>query len=509
MESLSLSKLPDEKSNNKNNLICFTTEKLTYFPGENVQGKIIINNQQPLKYTNIFIKLQKIEAWRCKEKEKDKDKENTPTQIMMSIIQQKKIILDNNAVEDSLGEFTLEVGNFESNFDFDIPDNIEPSFEYHNKDKTLLNRYTLIIMIQSKAIQSRATRIIQINRKYMLSKESDLVQTSSKPIKVMAFVKKGTSSLSIKMKDAVIKMNSTITFQITVNNSECKLKAEKIKIDLVRSIDFFNMEKKLKQQLKNKLKSEYVPFVVKQQETKSLERTITLVDSDINNTPLVKLKENYPNLTDLNTLIPTFDGLLLKCGYYIKITLYFDSFVNYNDRPRVLLPIIASHQNKDDVNPWELNNTPIKLEENDLIGAKKYNIGIREHPDVNGFNVDNPFTEVNQDNLNDPFTFQNNVENGHENGHENGIENNKDNTDNNQYEDPFTGEMFNVNHNDQIFLLEGNDEVEMINTDDLFGSMNEYEDNSAFPSNPSMYANNNQVNQENNENEDLDNSEDN
>jgi hypothetical protein len=486
MESLGYSCLKDDKNKNTNNFICFPLENISYFPGDTIQGKICFNNSETFSFAKIFIKLRDIEAWRWK------DKGETST-VNQKFIAEKVLDFPNNIDKDSTEETVLQPGTYEYNFHLDIPENIEPSIEFHNTNSNFVKRYDLYVIVQSQKTIAQVVQTLQIKRKYFLPKETDLIQTSSSNIKIMSIMKKGTSSLSIKLTDAVIKINDEISFQIEVNNSECKLKTDGVKIDLIRSIYFMGKDGKFKRYLEKKLKTEYIQLAIKQ-ETKTIDYSMKLTDPEIE-TPLQNLKKIYSNVNnvnDVNDLMPTVDSALLKCGYYIKVTLYFESFIKRNDRPRIIIPVIAVHQNKAEVNVWELKDTLIKLGENDLIGAQKYNLGIRKFPVVDGINIDNPFTDdVNQNQLGDPFILQNDDENEHDNKMKN---------DNNDYyyEDPFTGQMVNGNNNEDFPFSEGNDETEMINMDDFFGFTNDNENNTEFPTNPSMYANKNKNNDDKN-----------
>ena len=273
MESLSFSSLVDNQINNKNNLICFTTDKLKYFPGDTIQGKIFINNPQIFSFTKIFIKLQDAEAWRWK------DKEETNA-INRKFIAEKELEFPNNIEKSSSGEFVFQPGNYEYTYHLDIPENIEPSIEFHSKNSDFVKRYSLFIIVQSQTTHAQVEQAVQIKRKYFLPKETDLVQTSRKSIKIMSLMKKGTSCLSIKLKDAVIKMNDEIALQITINNSECKLKTSEIKVDLVRFIYFLGKDGKFKQFIEKKVKTENIQLVVKQ-ETKCVDYKMKLTDSGI------------------------------------------------------------------------------------------------------------------------------------------------------------------------------------------------------------------------------------
>ena len=51
-------------------------------------------------------------------------------------------------------------------------------------------------------------------------------------------------------------------------------------------------------------------------------------------------KDNKSNIE----LIPSVDGIIIKCEYYLKVTLYFESFVSKDKRPRIILPIYMVHK---------------------------------------------------------------------------------------------------------------------------------------------------------------------
>ena len=46
----------------------------------------------------------------------------------------------------------------------------------------------------------------------------------------------------------------------------------------------------------------------------------------------------------VNFFMPTINGNIISCDYGIKISLYFNCFVAYDDRPRLVLPIYLVHQ---------------------------------------------------------------------------------------------------------------------------------------------------------------------
>jgi len=69
----------------------------------------------------------------------------------------------------------------------------------------------------------------------------------------------------------------------------------------------------------------------------------------------------YTNFSDINYFMPSIKTALIECSYTIKFTLYFDTFVNNKDRPRIIMNAIICHQS---INEY-------KAEMNQKISANK------------------------------------------------------------------------------------------------------------------------------------------
>jgi hypothetical protein len=68
-----------------------------------------------------------------------------------------------------------------------------------------------------------------------------------------------------------------------------------------------------------------------------------LIDNDIIDFKYIKEENPYPNINNINILLPTVNSKIIKCDYRIQVSLYFDNFVTSGYRPRVKLPIIITH----------------------------------------------------------------------------------------------------------------------------------------------------------------------
>ena len=142
-----------------------------------------------------------------------------------------------------------------------------------------------------------------------------------------------------------------------------------------------------------------------------------LIDNDLIDFKYIKEENPYPNINDINILLPTMNSRIIKCDYRIQVSLYFDNFVTAGYRPRVKLPIIITHLIEDGNNNINNNiNNNYNLEsfknnnninESSLIFDKNYqnynngnnsinskiNLGIGSINETENENLNNDLTE--------------------------------------------------------------------------------------------------------------------
>ena len=113
-----------------------------------------------------------------------------------------------------------------------------------------------------------------------------------------------------------------------------------------RKIKLKNINGKIKCEDETVIISNIVKAVVPMGNKGNFEYTLNL--KEIN----TKKKYNYnneinpynPDMNKINYFMPSINGQIISCEYEIKVSLYFDCFVDYNHRPRVIIPIYLVHQ---------------------------------------------------------------------------------------------------------------------------------------------------------------------
>ena len=103
-------------------------------------------------------------------------------------------------------------------------------------------------------------------------------------------------------------------------------------------------------------------------------------------------------------------SLLLDCSYTLKFTLYFDSHVKYEDRPRVVINIILCHQSFDEYKK-ENPNTNINANNNTKtnIKKKKKASNLLDDMEILEFDQPNKMVIVPNNNVMPPPSFKRNI----------------------------------------------------------------------------------------------------
>ena len=165
--------------------------------------------------------------------------------------------------------------------------------------------------------------------------------------------------------------------------------------------------------------------------------------------------------------MPSVDSLTIKCEYSIKVSVYFNSYVTYSYRPRVILPLSVTHQLLDDY----------KLE-------KKENEDLEKALEASKIEVMQQFRKDNNEHVNPDGPL---IENDNIGGKK---EEMIDNGNNNLFMS-----AMDLRNNNQIFQQKSFAQVDLLNNNNNDQNMNmSVFDDSNFQHNYSCYYNNNKNN---------------
>ena len=340
--------------NSNSDLIKIELDKEFYLPGETIQGSIMINCIENIRLNTITISLLHKECWFVQETTEVKYGEKYNQSITQFNIDVKNYIKDFNEI--------LVSGNYVFPFKIDLPHDLEPCFEYPYPNRYAYLRYLFQCELLPKEINIKS-------QKYILIKSASNKIPSQKFFSSIINVHKwgffdgGTTMLKASYDKINYKIYDVIPINIDIDNSRGKLKVKNCKIRIIRTIQFNKLRGPEKYPLEktiysNQFNSEVLPFNKGQ-----FLFQIQLKDDDLINLEYLIEENPYPNIRDINLLVPSIDSNILKCFYRIQVSLYFDSFVTSGYRPRVKLPIFVTH-----IIDEENNNIINNINVNEMLG---------------------------------------------------------------------------------------------------------------------------------------------
>ena len=300
--------------NDKKLILEIEENKSMFFSGEMIKGKIIFYYENPPVISVVKLSLIMKEFWYHNSKQIEFKTEKT--------INTRNIELLNK---------------FDSNFSFQIPYNLNSSFEFNSFNYNIYIRYFLIAELHSLEEN-------HVNQKLIIIKSigkyspSNFIQFGSN-INIMKFINLGNCLASVKLKQNNIKMGEFLELAVNVNNNS-KYNIKEIKINLIRDIIFRN-EKEFKE--RQIIGRKIFSWIVESGKEKQKNFLLKIEDSELQNFDLRTFKNPYQNI-EIQDLINSVSTNYIECKYSLKITFYFNFFVAFDQRPRIFLPINICHK---------------------------------------------------------------------------------------------------------------------------------------------------------------------
>ena len=345
------------KNEFKKTFMIIETNKEYYFKGETIEGNIILDCLSNITLKEISISLYLNENWLIQETSSIKYGEKNNQLISKFDIGVSKILNDNNETK------TLFVGKYIFPFKIELPNYLEPSFEYPLPNRSAYLRYLLESEIISNSLKLKS-------HNYILIKSSIKKLIAPKAYSSIANVHKwgildgGSTILKVSYNKNNYKIDEIVPLHVEIDNHRGKIKVKECKVRIIRTIQFSRLDKDSleKYPLEKTILSKVFSSEVFPNSKRSFIFQSELKDKDLIDLNYLNVNNPdnpYPNIKDMNILLPSIEGGIIKCDYRIQVSLYFDSFVTSGYRPRVSLPIIITHQFQDEndiQNESNLNN---------------------------------------------------------------------------------------------------------------------------------------------------------
>ena len=320
----------------------FENEANAFYPGETIKGKIYFIPICKATLNDIEISFNVVENWLY-----GTDYAGYGSNVQTIGTFNLNITKYLKASKDYI-DLTEKIYGFP--FEYYIPSNIAPSFEYPSTKFKAFRRYILSATIKSPSLCGTTTT-------YVIIKASPKIETNnleveqSLAVKKWGLFKQGNTKLKALYSPS-FGVNEPIAIKLNIDNSESKLKVKECKLVLMRNITFKDSETK-----NNKWNSEEIlakktfPSEVKKKEIKDFEFKFEL--NELKNTVLSYSGyfNPYDREKQCNMIYtPSCEGDIVVCQYAIKITAYYESYVKKSQRPRIMIPICLVHQSGDNPN---------------------------------------------------------------------------------------------------------------------------------------------------------------
>ena len=484
----------------------------SFFTDDFIEGQVELTTPVQIIINDINLVLSTMEYWSTYSKEMNTNimEKNNQNLFSVNLDVRNKLNINTNLV-------ALKEGKFEFGFKFKIPVKVGPSFEFPSKEGIAHFRYVLTANIISPYVKGSCCIYIILKTKQQIVMNKQITFVAENTIHKYLLFDGGKTKMTVTSLNGTdnFKFGETINFNINVDNTKGKVHAIKCKIGLKRKVIFKTKTSQVRATFIDNLITKEVKTDTSAGENKGFDISINLEEIDNKKLAISKAGIPYDNISNINFFLTSIKSLLIECSYSIKFTLYFDTHVKHDDRPRIIMNIILCHQSFDEyknemnqnfnmkqpnnimnpnIPPPNNNEYPNMLPTNNMmpntnnsvipptLSKRARTLQLRNEPPVDQFNQINdkmnnnnigedlPSIEEIEENKFDKPNFDNNYINNYENNNFgnnydiNQFDNNNNNI--NNYENNNFGNNYDNNNNININNYENNNYGNQINNFD-------------------------------------------
>ena len=351
------------KTLQQSNIIKIIIPKIDYFQGENISGEILLKVGIPVSFTQIRISFILYEGWYY-----ETGVENSTLYNEINNITLKSFNLN---VREILNKelhpiIVLNQGDYYLPFNYKLSNLISPNCEYYINSGRGFLRYILSAEIISPNNKKREIYehliIVKASPKIL---KSPLNYFSNINIKRWGLVDKGMVSLGVNYNKNYAFFDEIIPITVLVDNTKGELDINLIKIILIRNVNFLKMKYSKSFYFQNNVIEIKSNVNVLKNTKEVFNFSINLRDTSLKKIYYKNIDDPYPDNIDLNYLLPTVNGNLIRCDYVLKISCHFETLVPYENRPRVFLPLNIGHQGKNNLRMSILHNNEKNIDINE------------------------------------------------------------------------------------------------------------------------------------------------
>ena len=459
---------------NRSEMLTVQFKKESYYEGQVVEGVIIFEPKQRVAINDILIKFHQSEYFVYVIDDKE-----TISELNSKVFFEKPIGAANYLnMGGQGGMISLNPGSYKFPFQFTLPNNIPPSFEYPFKNRRASLRYTFTAVVVSPYLQTLTESYMWIKAR-PINIPDQIKHENYVTVKNVGIVSRGKSGIAIFTMANNYRINDMLPFTVDIYNEECGVQVKEVKISLKRTVTFVKAGKQYQHRVAI-LRKKYPCLCYKNSRNSYHYDDIQIRDGIFKDADFNRALNPYPFIDDLNLLMPNMRSNLIKCEYSLKATSYFDLSVLGKNRPRVEMPIYITHQLQKEFE-YEKNTNQYNGQGQEFAG-RDFQRGFAAH--------NNPFENNNND-------WGNNNNNNNNNNNW-GNSNNNNNSGNNYNKNNQSSSLSTSTAGTKKFSYEAYIATKKLNNPNQNNNNNDWKSKSTFQSSSNFGNNNNWGNNNNN-----------
>ena len=325
---------------NLSDLLKIEFKKDSYFESQLVEGVVTFQPKQNMVFNDILIKFQQYEYFSYIIEEPNKIVSDLNTHVFFEKPMNAGYFLNAQRVQG--GMFSLNPGTYKIPFQFTLPPNIPPSFEYPIKNRRAALRYIFSAQVLSPYAKTITESYLWVKAR-PINVPDTIKHENYITVKNVGIINRGKSGIALFTMSNNFKINDWLPFTVDIYNEDCGVQVKEVKISIKRIVTFMDKGKEYQHRTAI-LRRKYHCICDRNSKNTFHYDDIQIRDDEFRDVDFNRSLSPYPFLNDLNLLMPNIRSKFIKCEYSLKATSYFDLSVLGKNRPRVEMPIFITHQ---------------------------------------------------------------------------------------------------------------------------------------------------------------------
>ena len=324
------------------NQISINLKKYDFYKGDYVEGEIVLQNLTAMILNDIHLNLYLIENWNYQEGDTRIAELNNPILLNVKVNIGKILKVNSNLIN-------LNIGEFKFPFKFQLPDFLQPSFEYPKNNQRAFLRYVLEAKLISPYVQGDGRIYLLIKSRPKIL-NCPLSFSSAVNVHTWGMFDQGSTILKTSYKTSNYQMKGQIPITVEIDNTRGKLAVTSVNVKAIRKLEFKKInEATVKFTLEDIMVNKVFNInVLPNTKSQAYNYIIDLREENLSGFNYFGLANPYPKLKDLAFAMPSTDGAAIKCDYFLEVTISFDGFVTKGYLPRIIIPLTLTHQLQND-----------------------------------------------------------------------------------------------------------------------------------------------------------------